>query len=158
MLVQGFIYGDQLNPIAELDGAGTVVATFTGTGRVLVMDDEPIMKELIGTILNELGYEPELTENGEEVLALFTKEKEAGRDFRVVMLDLTIKGGMGGKETMGRLLEIDPDIKGIVSSVYSNDPVMADHKKYGFSGVISKPYTIQKLSNILNRVLENEDE
>ncbi len=128
-------------------------AVITGQGRVLVMDDEPIVRELLKAILDKLGYECELTENGEQALELCKEARETEKPFQAAILDLTVKDGMGGKETMGRLLEIDPDIKGVVSSGYSEDAAMSNFKKYGFRGVIAKPYTIQKLSKVLHKAI-----
>ncbi len=79
---------------------------------------------------------------------------QEGQPFDAIILDLTVSGGMGGKEAMGRLLEVDPGVKAIVSSGYSSDPVMSEHKKHGFRGCIAKPYKIQKLSNMLKSVIE----
>jgi DNA-binding NarL/FixJ family response regulator len=80
-----------------------------------------------------------------------------GQPFDVVIMDLTIPGGMGGKEAIKKLLEIDPKVKAIVSSGYSTDPVMADFRSYGFSGVAVKPYNIEELSEILDKVIKEKD-
>jgi DNA-binding NarL/FixJ family response regulator len=83
--------------------------------------------------------------------------RESGHPFDVVIMDLTVPGGMGGKEAMTRLLEGDPQIVALVSSGYSNDPIMSEYRKYGFKGVISKPYKLEHLSEILRRVLSGRD-
>jgi CheY-like chemotaxis protein len=125
--------------------------------RILVMDDEEILREVIGQILEQMGYEVELSRDGVEAIELYKKAMESHQPFEVVIMDLTIPGGMGGKETLRRLLEINPQVKAIVSSGYSNDPIMADYKQYGFSGVISKPYKIEELSQTLRKVILDPD-
>jgi PAS domain S-box-containing protein len=124
-----------------------------GKGKILVMDDEEMVLEVIGTMLARLGYEAEFARDGGEAIAMFVRAKGSGQGFTMVILDLTVPGGLGGKETMARLLEIDPQVKAIVSSGYSDDPIMADFQKYGFSGVIAKPYRISELGKILNQVI-----
>jgi PAS domain S-box-containing protein len=124
-----------------------------GTGKILVMDDEEMVREVLGRLLVRLGYEPEFARDGGEAIELFVQAQRSGQAFASVILDLTVPGGMGGKETMARLLEIDPQVKAIVSSGYSDDPIMADFQKYGFSGVIAKPYKISELGKILNQVI-----
>ena len=125
------------------------------SGRILVMDDQEIVLDVAGEILRDLGYEIELCRDGAEALRLFTRAKESGCPFDAVIMDLTIPGGMGGKETIRKLLEIDPDIKAIVSSGYSNDPIMARFMEYGFKEVMAKPYTIADVSKKLRKVLGN---
>ncbi len=124
-----------------------------GKGKILVMDDEEMVREVLGRILARLGYEAEFARDGGEAIEMFVQAQGSGQAFAAVILDLTVPGGMGGKETMARLLEIDPQIKAVVSSGYSYDPIMADFQKYGFSGVIAKPYRISELSKLLNKVL-----
>jgi len=123
-----------------------------GTGRILVMDDEEVIREVACEILGHLGYEAVSCRNGEEALNIYDKAMGAS-PFTAVLMDLTIPGGMGGKETMKRLLQIDPRVKGIVSSGYSNDPVLANYREYGFHGVVMKPYDIAELGNVLHQVL-----
>lgn len=124
-----------------------------GHGKVLVMDDEKLVRDVSGEMLKALGYEVELASDGKEAIELYQRASEAGRPFDVVIMDLTIPGGTGGKEAIQKLLSIDPDVKAIVSSGYSNDPVMADFKEYGFRGVIIKPYRIEGFSRTLQEVM-----
>nr|HID60014.1 response regulator [Desulfobacterales bacterium] len=124
-----------------------------GRGRVLVMDDEDIVREVAGDMLTQLGYEVESAKDGVEAIELYKKAMEAGKSYDVVILDLTVPGGMGGKEAIQRLLEIDPEVKGVVSSGYSNDPIMAEFRRYGFTGVVAKPYRIKDLSEVLARIV-----
>ncbi len=125
----------------------------SGQGRILVMDDEEIVLDVAQKILRHLGYEVYSAKEGREAVEMYRKARESGRPFDAVILDLTVPGGMGGKEAMEQLMKLDPAVKGIVSSGYSDDPVVADFKDYGFSGVISKPYQIPALSRTLHRVL-----
>ena len=126
---------------------------FHGGGRVLVMDDEEDIREISESMLGEIGYTVESAENGTEAVELYRKRRNEGNPFSAVILDLTIPGGMGGRETIERLLEIDPYIKAIVSSGYSNDPIMANFRDYGFSAVLVKPYRFQQLSSVLQDLL-----
>ena len=119
--------------------------TQTFKGKILVMDDGTDVRDTLGAILNIFGYTVEAVHDGAKAIELYKKAKEDGKPFDGVILDLTIPGGMGGKETIKRLLEIDPNVKAIVSSGYSDDPVMADFRKYGFSGSVPKPYSIDEL-------------
>ena len=112
-----------------------------------------MVREVLGRMLARLGYEAEFARDGGEAIEMFVQAHGSGQAFAAVILDLTVPGGMGGKETMARLLEIDPQVKAIVSSGYSDDPIMADFQKYGFSGVIAKPYRISELGKILNQVI-----
>jgi two-component system cell cycle sensor histidine kinase/response regulator CckA len=122
-------------------------------GRILLMDDEESILEATGEVLTYLGYEVEAAGEGLEALELYRKAQKENRPFDAVIIDLTIRGKMGGKETMENLLEIDPDVKGIVSSGYCDDPVMTEYKKHGFKGVVTKPYTIEELKETLYRVI-----
>jgi PAS domain S-box-containing protein len=122
-------------------------------GRLLVMDDEEIVREVVKRTLNHMGYKNfDFAVDGEEVLSLYRKSYKEGNPYSLVILDLTVPGGMGGEETMRELLKMDPKINAIVSSGYSNEPVMSEYRKYGFKGAITKPYTIEQLQQALNLV------
>ncbi len=123
------------------------------TGRVLFMDDDPDILELAGAILGLLDYEAVLTHEGTEALAEYQAARAAGRPFAAVILDLTIPGGMGGKETMRHLREIDPDVRAIVSSGYSNDAVIADFRAHGFVAMVAKPYRMEDLARALGEAI-----
>lgn len=125
-----------------------------GAGRILVMDDEEIIREVACEILEHLGYETAACGNGEQAVRLYQQSLEK-EPFAAVLMDLTIPGGMGGKETMKRLREIDPDVKGIVSSGYSNDPILAHYREYGFRGVVLKPYDIDELGDALYQAIRS---
>ncbi|MBU7029832.1 MAG: response regulator [Theionarchaea archaeon] len=126
-----------------------------GEGKVLLMDDEESILEAAGEVLQYLGYTVVTARDGSEAVEQYRKvlDKEP---FDVVIIDLTIPGGMGGKKTIEKLLEIDPHVKAVVSSGYSNDPIMANYGEYGFCGVVTKPYTIKELSETLHKVLHEE--
>lgn len=135
------------------DKTGETARIF-GEGKILVMDDEQMIRELAGEILGYLGYEVQFASNGDEAVALYKTSLKTARPFDAVILDLTVRGGMGGKEAIQKLIEIDPEVKGIVTSGYSDDPGMTDFKKYGFRGVAAKPYTLEELGEKLSRVLK----
>jgi PAS domain S-box-containing protein len=125
----------------------------TGEGKILVMDDEKHIRDLAANILSSIGYRVITAIDGAEAIELFKEAAASGDPFDAVILDLTIPGGMGGRETIQRLREIDSGVKAIVSSGYSDDPVLADFRKYGFKGVIAKPYEARHLSEILHRAI-----
>lgn len=124
-----------------------------GKGKVLVVDDEAMVRDVAAEILHCIGHEVELAKDGAEAICMYKMSNVSGHRFDAVIMDLTIPGGMGGRETMARLLEIDPGVKAIVSSGYSNDPVMADFRKYGFSGVLAKPYQSKQLCEALREIM-----
>ena len=134
------------------------VELWTGEGRVLVMDDEEIVRTLAERMLARLGYEVESAHDGAEALELYRAQLESGKGFEAVVMDLTIAGGMGGREAVKKILEMDPGARVIVSSGYSNDPIMSEYRAYGFRGVIAKPYTIEALSQALYRVVEGRED
>jgi signal transduction histidine kinase/ActR/RegA family two-component response regulator len=125
----------------------------TGTGRLLVMDDEETLRTLLHRSLTNLGYEVESAREGAEAIALYEAAKAAGRAFDAVLLDLTVCGGMGGAETAAKLRELDPAVKLIVSSGYSDSAVMSKFREYGFMDVIPKPWRAAQVSEVFQRVL-----
>ncbi|MDM8550966.1 PAS domain-containing protein [Desulfobacterales bacterium HSG2] len=127
-----------------------------GHGKILVMDDEGPILKMVGRILSEMGYEPYYAEDGKQTLEIYQSALETENPFDMVILDLTIPGGMGGQETLKRLLQMDPDVKAIVSSGYSNDPVMSDYKDHGFCGVIPKPYSQDLVAEVLNKIFSEK--
>ncbi|MBM4064788.1 MAG: response regulator [Planctomycetes bacterium] len=130
----------------------------SGKEKILVMDDDDIIRDVAGKMLTKLGYEVDFARDGSEAIELYKKSKNSGRPFDAVIIDLTIPGGMGGKETMQKLLEIDPHVKAIVSSGYSDDAVMSNYTNYNFKGVIAKPYRIEELSRTVHSVLTETGE
>jgi PAS domain S-box-containing protein len=127
-----------------------------GKGRILLMDDEEMVREIAGEMLVFLGYEVEFAENGDQALKLYSAAMETGAPFDAVIMDLTIPGGMGGREAIVRLREIDPRVKAIVSSGYSNDPIMGHYEEFGFVGVFTKPYRLDDMSQALHKVISGE--
>ena len=123
-----------------------------GQGKVLVMDDEEMVRKITGIMIEQLGYEVEFAENGEEALRLYRQARDSDKPFDAVIMDLTIAGGMGGKEAVKKLLDIDPEANVIVSSGYSNDPVMSNFEEYGFRGVVVKPYKLEEMGKALHEV------
>ncbi|MFZ6008317.1 MAG: ATP-binding protein [Nitrospirota bacterium] len=127
--------------------------TAKGHGKILIMDDEDMVREVAKQVLIHMGYDVEESRDGREALEIYRKAKEEGKPFDVVIMDLTIPGGMGGKELIKHLREIDKDVKTIVSSGYSNDPVMSMYQKFGFNGVVAKPYKVDELGRAVQKVI-----
>ncbi|OQX17902.1 MAG: hypothetical protein BWK76_09085 [Desulfobulbaceae bacterium A2] len=121
--------------------------------RVLIMDDEPMIREVAGKMLERAGYEVLYAVDGEEALAQYRTGMEISHPIDLVIMDLTIPGGMGGQEAVGKLMALDPAARVIVSSGYANDPVMSRYQDYGFLGCIGKPYEMQSLLDEVARVL-----
>ena len=130
-----------------------VVAQTTGEhkgGSILVMDDDEMIREIASSMLGHLGYEVTSCTNGEDAIELYKTSMESGTPFLVVIMDLTIPGGIGGKEAAEQILSLFPKACLVVSSGYSNDPIMSNYQEYGFSGVIAKPYNIHNFNALLN--------
>ncbi len=124
--------------------------------RILVMDDEDNIRELVKDILENIGYEVIEASDGQEAIELFKKEHGNGRNIDLVILDLTVPGGLGGKKTIKELRKLEPNIRAIVSSGYSTDPIMARYQEYGFDGVVAKPYQANELILTIQQVLNTE--
>ncbi len=124
-----------------------------GKGRILVMDDEKMIRHLAGEILSYLGYKVSFSKDGAKAIEIYKGAMESGEPFDAVILDLTVRGGMGGKEAIRKLMEIDPHVTGIVSSGYSDDSVMTNFEKYGFKGVVAKPYSVHEVSVVLDEAI-----
>jgi CheY-like chemotaxis protein len=122
-------------------------------GRILVMDDEPVVRTVLIKLLGIVGYDVVCTASGQEALEVYQAAVRSGLPFKTVILDLTIPGGMGGKETVLKLLEFDPAARVIVTSGYSNDPIMADYQEHGFCGAIAKPFRVNDLHAVVARAV-----
>jgi two-component system, cell cycle sensor histidine kinase and response regulator CckA len=116
---------------------------------ILVMDDETIVRETVTFMLEYLGYNVTTCANGEEAIALYSDAHGSRNPYIAVLMDLTIYGGMGGKDAAKEILLVDPNAKLIVSSGYSDDPVMANHRSYGFRALLPKPYKVSGLADVL---------
>ncbi len=125
----------------------------TGEEKILVMDDEEHIRDLAAGILNSLEYEVATAVDGAEAVELYKNAENSGEPFDAVILDLTVPGGIGGSAAIQELIRIDPEVKAIVSSGYSNDPIMINFAEYGFKGVIAKPYRAIELSEVLRGVM-----
>jgi len=127
---------------------------YSGKARILVMDDEEGVRKVAGRLLKRIGYgDIEYAVEGDGAVNLYKEAMESGRPFNVVILDLTIPGGMGGEMTLKKLLEIDPAVIAVVSSGYADESVMSDYRRYGFKGMIAKPYTIEELRKSMQEVI-----
>jgi DNA-binding NtrC family response regulator len=126
----------------------------SGKGKVLLMDDEQVILDVTGEILTFLKYDFMSAKDGQAAVDLYKKEKDAGFPFDVVILDLSVPHGMGGKETISLLRSVDPDVKAVVSSGYTNDPVVQDFSRYGFCERLTKPYNINAMKNLLENIIK----
>jgi CheY-like chemotaxis protein len=127
-----------------------------GAERLLIMDDEEALRQLLSTVLSNLGYSVQTARDGAEAIALCEEAVARGRAFDAALLDLTVAGGMGGREAAVRLKEIDPALKLIVSSGYSDAPIMSDFRNYGFDDVIPKPWVIADVSAVFQRLFVSQ--
>jgi CheY-like chemotaxis protein len=135
---------------------GHVIEPAMGKVRVLLMDDEQTILELSQEMLSMLGYDVDVASEGSEAVRLYQKALNTSHPYDLLIVDLIVPQGMGGKEVIEILGKSDPKIKAIVSSGYSNDPVMANYRQHGFSGVMSKPYTVKQLSDAVSQALMQE--
>lgn len=122
--------------------------------KILIMDDEQLVRDVATAMLCSLKYNVESVSEGTEAIECYLKAKETGQPFHAVIMDLTIPGGMGGMETIQKLLAIDPEAKVIVASGYSNDPIVTKYKNYGFQGVLIKPFNTETLGKALSKLLD----
>jgi len=146
---------EKLHPREEI--AADPLESPTVKGKVLVMDDEENIREVVAEMLRFIGYEVTLSRDGEEAVSLYMHALESNQPFAAVLMDLTIPGGMGGGEAIRILRKIDPEVKGIVSSGYSNDPILSEYSAFGFQGIITKPYKLGELRDVLERVIAESD-
>ncbi len=140
------------------DEKKTVAAPGSMQATVMIMDDEELVREMVEMMLVKMGHIPVPAVDGNEAVHLYKQHKESDTPIDLVIMDLTIPGAMGGKETVKELLAFDRQTKAIVSSGYSNDPVMANPCKYGFKAAISKPYSYEKLAEVIDGTLRENPE
>ncbi len=124
-----------------------------GEGRVLVMDDEVDIRQLASGMLEQLGYDVSAVPDGQMAIERFQRARDQGIDYDVVILDLTVPGGLGGLEVIERLRALAPNVRAIVSSGYANAPIMADYSRHGFADILSKPYRIEEIAAVVHRVM-----
>jgi two-component system cell cycle sensor histidine kinase/response regulator CckA len=143
-------------PVADVADEVTPPAVLipAASGRVLVMDDQAVIRHVVEKALREVGCDTCLTSNGEEAIAAYREALIGGRPFGAAILDMTIPGGMGGREVAAAILALDPAAKLIVSSGYSENAVMSDHRSHGFRAVLPKPYSAEQLRAVVARVLQ----
>ncbi|MBI5639385.1 MAG: PAS domain S-box protein [Nitrospirae bacterium] len=127
-----------------------------GNAKILLMDDDGLIRVTASDMLKRLGYQVELAADGEEAIRLYREAKDTDEPFDAVIMDLTVPGGMGGAEAVKKLIEIDPEVKAIVSSGYSSDAIMANYKQYGFAGVLAKPYKRKDLGEALQNIIAKQ--
>ncbi len=143
-------------PEAAARRGATAPPFAAGPARILFMDDEEQIRKVGQAILGRLGYEVTTVNDGAAAVQEYTRAREQGRPFGLVILDLTVPGGVGGRQAMEQLLKIDPAVRAIVSSGYSNDQVLSDHRAHGFKGMVLKPYEIGDVAKVVQRVLRGE--
>ena len=122
-------------------------------GNILLVDDEEIIRDVSREVLRFLGYDVAFAKEGAEAIEIYKQEKEAGRPFDLVIIDLSIPDGMGGREAIEKLREYDPGVKAVVSTGYASDPVVQDFARYGFSGRLTKPYRINEMKALLEDMI-----
>ncbi len=142
-------------PSQERESEDVSVLAEGASARILIMDDEEDLRHLTADMLRHLGYSVEVARHGQEAISKYIEAREAHAPFDIVVLDLTVRGGLGGAETVQRLLAIDPRVRAIVTSGYSDDRVMSDFKQHGFADVLHKPYTVHDVVNTVRRVLKD---
>jgi len=125
-----------------------------GQGKILIMDDEIQIRKVLGEMVETCGYQSQTAKDGEEALRIFHQAQKAGDPFSAVILDLTIPGGPGGKDVIKQLLAVDPQVRAVVASGYSDDPVFANYQDYGFKGRVAKPFNLVDLSIVLDSVIQ----
>lgn len=148
-------YGQEVSSGQE--AAETYVETMKRKGKILVMDDAKAVRDVTGAMLSYIGYDVEFARDGREAIALYREARQSEGPFDAVILDLTVQGGMGGKEAIQLLLAIDPHVRAIISSGYSGDPIMSEYSEYGFKTAILKPYKMEELEDILERLIRGSD-
>lgn len=141
---------------APVEPVGKTTESISGTGSILIVDDEEAIRALVEFTLTRLGYEVMQAENAQEGVDIYREKYEAGQRFDAVILDLTLPGGMGGKEALKKLIEIDPTVNAIVSSGYATDATMSRYQDFGFRGVIAKPYEAAELGRIVYDVVKSD--
>jgi DNA-binding NtrC family response regulator len=134
----------------ETAGSGRLKSPY---GRILLMDDEDMIRNITGLMLMRLGYDSEVSQEGSEAILIYQQAMNSTCPFDAVILDLNVTAGLGGLDTIKALKAIDPQVKAIISSGFSNDPVMMRFKEYGFQGTLPKPYKMEDIKEELHKVV-----
>jgi len=129
----------------------------SGTGRILIVDDDESVRSTAGAILEAFGYQVSLAEDGMDALKQYAAALGQSHPFRGVIMDLTMPGGISGREATEQILNIDPHAVIIVSSGYSTDPIVADYRSFGFAGSVVKPYRADVLLAAIQECLAKRD-
>jgi len=143
-------------PTKSQQDAAIVDSRLTRKYRILVMDDEEDIRDIFSKLLTHLGYDAELAEDGNEAVAKFRIARDKELPFSAVILDLTVKNGLGGKLTLKKLLQIEPDLKAIITTSYADDPIVTRYRYYGFAAALVKPFTLRELQDSLNTLLSEK--
>jgi len=122
-------------------------------GHILVMDDDEVIRDVVHQMLEHLGYRADFAGDVVAAVRIYQEAVDSGRSFDAVILDLTMPGGIGGKEALEKLKEIDPQVKAIACSGYADDPILTNFREYGFSAALAKPFRIENINNVLESVL-----
>lgn len=148
-----------LPAVPETQSLKTALAEMEGPlrAKILVMDDEPMLRQLAEAVMDHLGYQCETARHGKEAVAKYKEAMDKGEPFDMVILDLTVKGGMGGIPAMAQLLTVDPNVKAVIYTGYSADPILENYRLYGFQGALPKPYAIKDMADMIRRVLGKKE-
>jgi two-component system cell cycle sensor histidine kinase/response regulator CckA len=133
--------------------AATQESSPVGSRKILVMDDEQSLREIMAHTLTQIGYTAELAKDGEEAVALYEEARNSGHPFAAVMLDLTVRGGMGGGEAVRVLRQRDPSVRAVLMTGYNQDVTLRDHSEHGFNAALAKPFSVENLRATLSEVL-----
>jgi CheY-like chemotaxis protein/two-component sensor histidine kinase len=139
--------------IVDPDAVARDVGPLNGSGCILVMDDESMVQQTLGDMLSHFGYQVDFANDGSAAIKMYREALNSGEPYKLVIMDLTIPGGMGGMETIKHLIDLDPDVKAIVSSGHPNDPAMYHCSDYGFTASIRKPYSLRALQELLSQTI-----
>lgn len=124
--------------------------------RILVMDDEAGVRDIARSLLEHLNYDVEVAAHGDEAVGMFRQAMDEGRPFDLVIVDLLVKGGKGGLETIEGIRAVYPEVRAVLSSGLSSDPVVAEYERYGFSGIMPKPYRLRDIESLLGTILSSD--
>jgi CheY-like chemotaxis protein len=128
----------------------------TSKGKILLMDDEQVILDVTHDVMKFLGYDVMFAKEGALAIEIFSREKMGGRPFDLVILDLAVPDGMGGREAFEKIRKVDPSVKVVMSSGYTSDPMMTDYAKFGLDGILAKPYRITDIKALLEKLIQKK--